>query len=120
MDLAGGSWIFLGFLVVMFLGVVWGYYSRSGSDIGMRPFRDRGDTDPTAMRDVSQDVRNWSRGTQGRHKRNVPTPRTPAELGAALDPQVRERLRAWRDSLSQALPAGLAVQIGRASCRERV
>ena len=35
--LAGGSFIFLGFMVVMFFGVVWGYYTISGSGINKHP-----------------------------------------------------------------------------------
>lgn len=35
--LAGGSFIFLGFMVIMFFGVVWGYYTISGSGINKHP-----------------------------------------------------------------------------------
>ena len=36
--LAHGSFIFLGVLVVMFFGVVFGYYTRTGSGINPRPY----------------------------------------------------------------------------------
>jgi hypothetical protein len=35
--LAGGSWIFAGFLVVLFFAIVAGYYTRAGSGINQRP-----------------------------------------------------------------------------------
>jgi len=35
--LAGGAFIFLGFLVVLFAALVFGYYTRSGSGIEQRP-----------------------------------------------------------------------------------
>lgn len=35
--LAGGSLIFLGFLALFFVALVWGYYTKSGSDIALRP-----------------------------------------------------------------------------------
>ncbi|TMK40357.1 MAG: hypothetical protein E6G56_07640 [Actinobacteria bacterium] len=37
-DLAGGSMIFLAFLVVFLLAVIYGLYSRSGSGIAQRPY----------------------------------------------------------------------------------
>ncbi len=97
--LAGGSFIFLAFLILLMGAIVFAYYSRAGSEISQRPFNDRGDSDPTAFRDISQDVRNWSPGAGGAHRRNKPAPRTPEELEQALDPEIRERLVAWRDHL---------------------
>lgn len=105
--LAGGSWIFALFLVILAGAIVFGYYSKTGSEISQRPFRDRGDTDATAFRDTSQDVRNWSRGTGGSHRRNKPAPKTPGELKTALDPETEQRLQAWRTHLAQGLPPGL-------------
>ena len=35
--LAGGSFIFIGVIVIMFFGVVWGYYTISGSGIDKHP-----------------------------------------------------------------------------------
>jgi protein-disulfide isomerase len=108
-ELAGGSWIFALFLIVFLGAIIFAYYSKTGSEISQRPFRDRGDTDATAFRDTSQDVRNWSRGTGGSHRRNKPQPKTPEELKESLDPDTLERLRAWRERLQQSdLPAGLA------------
>jgi len=109
--LAGGSFIFLAFLIVLLGGIVFAYYSRTGSEIEQRPYHDRGDTDPTAFRDVSQDVRNWSHGTGGAHRRNKPAPRTPGELAEALDPQTQERLTAWREHLETGMAAGLVAGV---------
>ena len=40
--LVGGSYIFLGFLVVFFFAIVFGYYTRAGSGINQRPTDKRG------------------------------------------------------------------------------
>lgn len=68
--LAGGSLIFLVFLVVFFLVVAYGYYTVKGSGISMTPYR-RDDGPPESpdslSHDITQDVRNWERGTAGHH-----------------------------------------------------
>lgn len=100
--LAGGAFIFLAFLIVMLAAVVFAYYSKTGSEITQRPLGDRGDQDSSVFGDRSQSVHDWSRGTGvKRHQRNRSQPRTPEELAQALDPETRERLRAWRERLSQ-------------------
>jgi len=109
-ELAGGSFIFLGFLALLAVGIIFGYYTKAGSEIEQRPFRDRGDTDPTAFRDISQDVRNWSRGTGGSHRRNQPAPRTPDELEQALDPETARRLEAWRENIGTSVTPGLVAE----------
>lgn len=67
--LAGGSLIFLVFLVVFFV-VAYGYYTVKGSGISMTPYR-RDDGPPQSpdslSHDITQDVRNWERGTAGHH-----------------------------------------------------
>jgi hypothetical protein len=66
--LAGGTWAFLAFILVMFFAVAHGYYSRSGSAINQRPYRDASGDSPGAQipstigRDV--DRRDYSRGTR--------------------------------------------------------
>lgn len=106
--LAGGAWIFLAFLICGLVAVAFAYYSRSGSEIAMRPARgDRGDTDPTAFGDRSQAVRDWSRGTGGPHRRNLPKPRTEEHADTLLDPETQAAMRAWRDRLGAAMPSGL-------------
>ena len=106
-ELAGGSFVFLAFLIILGGAIIFGYYSKTGSEISQRPFQDRGDSDPTAFRDTSQEVRNWSRGTGGSHRRNKPAPRTPEELEQALDPETSQRLKAWRENIGTNLVPGL-------------
>lgn len=66
--LAGGSWVFLGFVVLLFLAVSHGYYTRSGSAINQRPYNNGSGDAPgaeipsTLGRDV--DRRDYSRGTR--------------------------------------------------------
>ena len=66
--LAPGTWAFAIFLVVMFFAVAHGYYSRSGSAINQRPYKDDSGDAPGASipstigRDV--DRRDYSRGTR--------------------------------------------------------
>ncbi len=64
---AGGTWVFLGFVVVLFFAVSHGYYSRSGSAINQHPYNGDGDAPgagipSTIGRDV--DRRDYSRGTR--------------------------------------------------------
>jgi hypothetical protein len=66
--LAPGSWIFLGFVVLFFLAISHGYYSRSGSAINQHPYTNGSGDAPgaeipsTIGRDV--DRRDFSRGTR--------------------------------------------------------
>ncbi len=97
--LAGGSWIFIGVLVLFFFAVVLGYYTRAGSGISQRPYRRPGEApeSPSELaHDTTQDVRNWTRGTEG-HRRPAP--------GAARrpdDPAVAQALADWRAGSSSA------------------
>ncbi len=66
--LAGGTWAFLAFILVLFFAVSHGYYSRTGSAINQHPYADgAGDAPGAAIpstigRDV--DRRDYSRGTR--------------------------------------------------------
>lgn len=66
--MAGGTWIFLGFILALFFAVSHGYYSRSGSAINQHPFNNAGSDAPgagipsTIGRDV--DRRDYSRATR--------------------------------------------------------
>jgi hypothetical protein len=69
--LAGGSWIFLGFMVVMFFGVVFGYYTVKGSGISETPYGKVYGGAPGARgkasvsgHDAGVSMRDWSRGTR--------------------------------------------------------
>jgi hypothetical protein len=92
--LAGGSLIFLAFIVVFFLAVAFGYYTVRGSGISQTPYR-RADGPPESpselAHDITQNVSNWQRGTAGNHRRHRP----PSVLEPA-DPGVADALRRWR------------------------
>lgn len=72
--LVHGTGIFVGFLVVFFFAVAYGWYTRRGSAINQHPYADldhnSGPETPSELaHDISQDVRNWDRGVAGRHGR---------------------------------------------------
>jgi hypothetical protein len=66
--LAGGTWVFLGFIVALFFAVAHGYYSRTGSAINQHPYHDpHGDAPGAAVpSSLGRDVvrRDYSRGTR--------------------------------------------------------
>lgn len=71
MALAGGSWVFLGFMIVMFFGVVVGFYTVKGSGISETPYERSGSAAPaakgpgsTSSRYERERLHNWSRGTR--------------------------------------------------------
>jgi hypothetical protein len=71
MDLAGGSWIFLGVCVLMFAGVVIGFYTVQGSGIAERPYGKVYGGAPGAHgpgsasgRDSRVHMADWTRGTK--------------------------------------------------------
>ncbi len=94
---AGGTLIFGVFVVLLFLVLVYGYYTRRGSGISQTPYR-RPDAPPEAPSELSHDavseVRNWQRGTAGRHRQRPDPNREP------IDPGVAEALREWRQGSS--------------------
>lgn len=94
--LAGGWWIFLIFVFVFLFAVIFGYYTVRGSGINLRPYRRAGEASESPAQiahDITSDVRNWERGTEGHHRRYRPTAtETP------LDPQVAAALNEWRGS----------------------
>jgi flagellar basal body-associated protein FliL len=67
--LAGGSWIFLIFLIVFLAAVVYGYFTRTGSGIDQTPYGDidagSGPERPSELaHDRSENPETWSRGTR--------------------------------------------------------
>jgi hypothetical protein len=94
--LAGGWWIFLIFVFVFLFAVVFGYYTVRGSGINLRPYRRAGEppeSPPQIAHDITSEVRNWERGTEGHHRRYRPTAtHTPP------DPEVAHALNEWRGS----------------------
>jgi Thioredoxin len=91
--LAGGTWIFVAFLVAVFFAFVFSYYTRSGSGISQRPYRrpDAPAESPSELaHDTTQELRNWSRGTEGQHREHQ-----GADAPLLPDP-IAEALAAWR------------------------
>ena len=88
MDLAGGSLVFLAFVVALIVAVAYGYYARRG-DIGAR--RDRlGNVN--VGKDVSADVRIWGRGSAtSAHRRRRTTSVEQRTAEAIGPPAVRAR-----------------------------
>lgn len=75
LTLVGGTWIFLGFVIFWILVVIYSYYTRTGSGINQHPYADldhnSGRETPSELaHDITQDVRNWDRGVEGRHRRH--------------------------------------------------
>jgi protein-disulfide isomerase len=94
--LAGGSWIFIGVIVVLFFAVVFGYYTRRGSGINQHPYADRnassGPEAPSELaHDRTQNIRNWDRGVGGSRR-----PRVTGERVHLADEALRAALQAWR------------------------
>ena len=72
MDLAGGSFIFLAFVVLFIIAIAYGYYSQKGSGINAR--RDR-TGNVSIGKDPATDVSTWGRGSaSSRHRRRRMTP----------------------------------------------
>lgn len=74
MTLAGGSWIFAGFSVVLFFVIAYSFYTRTGSGINQHPYadldHDSGRETPSELaHDITQDIRNWDHGVAGHHGR---------------------------------------------------
>jgi hypothetical protein len=90
---AGGTWIFVAVVAGLFLVVVFGYYTRTGSGISQRPYRrpDGPSESPSELaHDTTQNLQNWQRGTEGHYRSH----RRDAQLPA--DPAVAQALSEWR------------------------
>ncbi len=98
--LAGGTWIFVIFVIVLFIAVAFGYYTRRGSGISQTPYRGDGGPpeSPSELgHDITQDVRNWERGTADSHRRH-----RPAADHEPAEPEIAQALREWRQETSSA------------------
>jgi hypothetical protein len=69
--LAGGSGVFALFLVIIFFGVVWALFTRTGSAIAERPYFNQYGGAPgatgaasTSGHDERVTMRDWSRGAR--------------------------------------------------------
>jgi hypothetical protein len=95
--LAGGSWIFLGVVILMLVGLVIGFYTRRGSGMDLHPYRhvhggapgadsphhDAGGSDRTAS--VERDVaRRWRSQERAEH---LPPEERAAERETAQRPK---------------------------------
>ena len=72
--LAGGSWIFLAFLVIFLGAIIYSYFTRTGSGIDETPYGDiDGGSGPERPSDLAHDRSEnpgtWSRGTATRRSR---------------------------------------------------
>jgi hypothetical protein len=72
--LASGTLILIGVLVVGFFVFSYSWYTRRGSAINQHPYGDidhnSGPETPSELaHDITQDVRNWDRGAEGRQRR---------------------------------------------------
>ena len=68
--LAAGSLTIVAFVVGLFVVVAYGSYTVKGSGISMTPYRrDSGPAESpnSVSHDITQDVRDWERGTEGHH-----------------------------------------------------
>ena len=95
LTLAGGSLTFLAFLVVYFIAIGLGLYTRTGSGISQTPYADldgSGPEKPSELaHDVTQRVSDWDRGTAGHHRHHRRTVARPP-----ADPELRAALHEWR------------------------
>lgn len=71
MEINDSSWIILGVAILMLVGVIYGYYTVSGSGISERPYRKIYGGAPGAFgpasasgKDSTARVTDWSRGTR--------------------------------------------------------
>ncbi len=112
--LAGGTWIFLAVVVVLFAAIVFGYFTVTGSGISLTPWASDEEA-PGAVgvgnaigKDPTVDVSLWGRGTD--HGHHVPSQRAAHHVEREVDPELRARLQSWRDRLG-AVEGRLAVDV---------
>ncbi len=97
MDLAGGSWIFLAFLILAIIVTAYAYYTVKGSGIGQRGWSDRDQAmGMTVGKDPSADIRTWQRGTGGPKRQRRMTPHESTTAAAIDEAAPDGKSPAWR------------------------
>jgi protein-disulfide isomerase len=105
LTLSGGVWIVMGVFVFGFFALVFAYFTEKGTEIRFHAWGDsRGDAPGSfgignVGKDRTVDVRNWTRGTSPRSRRNLP-PRRAVGTAESADPEVLAQLAGWRVGLS--------------------
>jgi 2-hydroxychromene-2-carboxylate isomerase len=101
LQLSGGVWIIMAFVVFVFAAVVFSYFTETGTDIRFHAWGDsRGDAPGSfgignVGKDRTVDVRNWTHGTSAGRKRNLPAAGAE-EAPVNGDPELLAQLAAWR------------------------
>jgi protein-disulfide isomerase len=126
LQLSGGVWIIMAFVVFVFAAVVFSYFTETGTDIRFHAWGDsRGDAPGSfgignVGKDRTVDVRNWTHGTSAGRKRDLPAAGAQ-EAPVKGDPELLAQLAAWRrgvhsesSGLSAAVDASRDHTLGRA------
>jgi predicted DsbA family dithiol-disulfide isomerase len=104
LELSGGVWIIVAFVVFALGAVIFSYFTETGTDIRFHAWGDhRGDAPGSfgignVGKDRTVDVRNWTHGTSARRHRNLPPP-AAAHASVGGDPELLSELAAWRRHL---------------------
>ena len=101
--LAGGSFIFIGILLVALVGITFAYYSVKGSGIDQHGWSDRDRAFGTFPgKDPTVDVRTWGKGSaSSQHGRRRSTPLEQRTAEAIADAAGEHRDPTWRARIGE-------------------